>query len=463
MESEEYCSSIMPKKAATTVHDAARRGFHQNSATGVKDSIVMYVDMNSYFASCEQQAHPELRNKPVGVLTYDSPNAAVIAASIEAKSMGVKTGMRLGDCKVLCPDIICVTTHPAWYRKIHVDVMAILRKYCDDVMAKSIDEASMNFTSYTKVLTDFKSIAENIKKDIAAQYDYLKCSIGIAPNSFLAKLGTELQKPDGLIQINPENIDGYLATLKLTDLPGIASANERRLKMIGINTPLEMRHASEALLRKAFGGVVGNYWHRRLNFAEVDIYSNEQRTMSATRTVSRAQSANRQTLESLFIALCTRLEQRMVKNKIFCKEVSFFIRYHDRTGWDTKVKLTQPVQDALEIRQYLAERIHEYETSHNIPVLFNANTMQLGVGIQNFVSDKILQYSLFDNRIKHDVVRKVMYDIKDRFDKKNIVRKGSEMLTLGVMKDAIGFGSVRDLSTPTGDIVNEFLLEEDDY
>ena len=215
----------------------------------------MYIDMNSYFASCEQQRHPELRGKPLGVLTYDSPNAAVIAASIEAKRMGVKTGMRLRDCRELCPQMLTIATHPAWYRQIHVDVMAILRRYCDDVIPKSIDEAVCNFHSYKWVYNDLSAIARQIKADIAAQYDYLKCSIGIAPNSFLAKLGTELQKPDGLVTITEDNIDHHLATLKLTDLPGIATRNERRLQLIGIRNPVEMRHSSPALLRKAFGGV----------------------------------------------------------------------------------------------------------------------------------------------------------------------------------------------------------------
>jgi DNA polymerase-4 len=430
--------------------------------TGInKDTLVMYVDMNSYFASCEQQRHPELRGKPVGVLTYDSPNASVIAASIEAKKCGIKTGMRLGECKMLCPQIIPVTTHPAWYRQIHVDVMAILRNYCDDVIAKSIDEAVANFTSYRKVYKDLSIVARQIKADITAKYDYLKCSIGIAPNSFLAKLGTELQKPDGLITITPENIDGYLATLQLTDLPGIARANERRLLLTGIRTPLEMRHSSPALLRKVFGGIVGEYWYRRLNFGEVDLYSHtENRTMSTMRTVSREQRENRQTLESLLISQCTRLEQRMVKSGIFCKEVSFFIRYHDHTGWETKVKLADPVQDGIELRNYILERIEEFQRSRGVETIFTNKTQSLGIAIQGFVSDKVLQYSLFDNRMKKDLVRKAMYNIKDKYGK-NIVRKGSELFTPNVMKDAIGFGSVRDMSNDMGEVRNKYMLEED--
>jgi len=423
----------------------------------------MYLDMNSYFASCEQQRHPELRGKPVGVLTYDSPNASVIAASIEAKRMGIKTGMRLPECKMLCPSIIPVTTHPAWYRQIHVDIMAILRSYCDDVIAKSIDEAVINFTSYRLVYKDLPAIAMKIKADIKAKYDYLTCSIGIAPNSFLAKLGTELQKPDGLIQITPDNIDEYLAKLQLKDLPGIATRNERRLVTIGIKTPLEMRHASPALLRRAFGGIVGDYWHRRLNFYEVDLYSNATRTMSAMRTVSREQRENPESLESLLIALCTRLEQRIVKGKVFCKEMSFYIRYVDGTSWDTKVHFADPVQDGMELRQHAKARMDDHSKTHGTATLFTNKLQSMGIAITSFLPDTALQYSLFDNRIKHDVLRKAMYNIKDKYGK-NAVRKGSELIQPKVMKDAIGFGSVRDLGIKEdGDIGNKYMLEEDDW
>ncbi len=440
---------------------SAAMAINSNSISVKHNSIVMYVDMNSYFASCEQQRHPHLRNKPIGVLTYDSPNASVIAASIEAKRMGVKTGMRLYDCKLLCPEIIPVTTHPAWYRQIHVEIMAILRTYCDDVIAKSIDEALMNFTSYRLVYKDFTEIARKIKSDIVAKYDYLKCSIGIAPNAFLAKLGTELQKPDGLIEITPDNIDSYLARLKLTDLPGIASANDRRLQMIGIRSPLEMRHSSEALLRKAFGGIVGNYWYKRLHFMEVDIYSNPFRSMSAARTLSRQIRENRQAMDSMLIALCMRLEQRMVKNKVFCKEILFTIRYFDGNRWETKIKLADPVQDGMYMRRYILDKMAEHERAYNISSLLTDKVQNMGVTVMGFVDEKLLQYGLFDNQMKQDIVRKVMYEMKDKY-RKNIVRKGSEILVPGVLKDAIGFGSVKDMSPDSnGEVVNKFMLEED--
>jgi len=432
---------------------------NQNRTSANPNAVMMYIDMNSYFASCEQQEHKELQGKPIGVITHPSEHACVIAPSIEAKIFGVKTGMRLPDCRALCPQIIPVLARPFIYRKYHVKIMKILHRYCDDVIAKSIDEAVMNFTSYRLVYSDFKELAMQIKADIRKDCgEFVKCSIGIAPNAFLAKLATEIQKPDGLIEITPENIDGYLAKMKLTDLPGIASANEKRLKTIGIHTPLDLRHGSEALLRRAFGGVVGNYWHRRLHFVETDMYKNNYRAMSATRTVSRAQRENPQALESLLISLCTRLEQRLVKQEVFCRQMSFYIRYHDMPGWDVNINFGHPVQDALDMRQYIQQQVEQFESSHQGFRLFNNKVQGMGLNIHNFISDVHVQYSLFDNKIKEDKVRKTMYEMKDRYGK-NMVRKASETVQAHEMRDAIGFGSVKDLYE--GEHFNQYLLEDD--
>lgn len=420
----------------------------------------MYIDMNSFFASCEQQLDEQLRGKPIGIITHPSPTSCVIAPSVEAKKFGVKTGMRLNDARTLCAHIIPVVARPFHYRRMHIRIMDILRRYCDDVLAKSIDEAVINLTSYRLIYKDPVALGRQIKADIAAdpEINYLKCSIGIAPNSFLAKVATELQKPDGLVRITPENIDEQLSKLPLNGLPGIASRNERRLFMIGIRTPVEMRHASPALLRKAFGGVVGNYWHARLNFGEVDLYSNNFRTMSATRTISRQQSASRQSLDSMLISLCTKLEQRMVKQGVFCGEVSFFIRYHNYTSWDTSIKFVQPVQDAMELRRYILQKVHEVEAERSIETMFTNQVAQMGVAIQKFSTDSCVQYSLFDNRIRHDVLRKAMYNIKDTYGK-NIIRKASELFEPKVMRDAIGFGSIKDMYDNN---FNQYAIEEED-
>jgi DNA polymerase-4 len=413
----------------------------------------MYVDMNSYFASCEQQDFPELRGKPIGVCAGSHPTAAIIAPSIEAKRFGVKTGMRLNDARVICPQIMPVNGRPYRYRQIHVDIMHVLQSYCAEAKARSIDEAVMDLTSYRWVYPDAKELARKIKADIKAKHDFLTCSIGIAPNSYLSKIGTELQKPDGLIEITRENIDEHFARLHLTDLTGIAKANERRLKLIGINTPVEMRQASAALLRKAFGGIVGHYWYCRLNFMEMDSYENPYRSMSTGRTLSREQRESKQKMQSLLISLCTRLEQRMVKQKVFCKELSFYIRYKDASSWDFNMKFTTPLQDAVDLRKYVEHKIQEFETSHNITTIFTEKTHHFGIVIKNFIEARYVTYTLFENKMRQDKLRLVMYDIKDRFGRDK-VRKASETISPGEMADAIGFGSVKDVQT------NNYLLEE---
>src|ERR1035438_37227 len=198
---------------------------HQNHIA--KDLVpnVMFVDMNSFFATCEQQVNYYLRNRAVAVCVYPGKYGCVIAPSIEAKKKGIKLGMRLNEAMKICPDLIPLETHPNRYREFDKQIMNVLRKYSDDVIPKSIDEAMINFASYKLVHKDLLEVASNIKADIRNEVgDYLKCSIGIAPNSFLAKLGSDIQKPDGLTVISPENIDEVLSKLSLTDLPGIAKA-----------------------------------------------------------------------------------------------------------------------------------------------------------------------------------------------------------------------------------------------
>lgn len=439
----------------------AKGRFSQNSLTENPDAVMMYIDMNSFFASCEQQDNPELRNRPIGVITHPSANACVIAPSVEAKRFGVKTGMRLGDCRELCPQIVPVLGRPPRYRDYHVRIINILNKYCDDVLPRSIDEAVMNFTSYRKVYSDFKQIALQIKADLRRECgEYVKCSIGIAPNGFLAKLATEIQKPDGLIEINPDNIREHLSKMRLTDLPGIASANERRLMTIGIPNPLAMFDASEPLLRKAFGGIVGNYWYKRLHFQEVDMYKNGYRGMSAGRTLSRVQREDPQALESMLISLCTRLEQRMVKQEVFCREVHFSMKYNNNTRWETKIKLANPTQDAMDLRKYIKQKIQEHEQEHkkDKTIIFCNKTQHMLVSISNFVTHKLMQYSLFENTMRRDELRRTMYSIKDDYGK-NSVRRAAETIQHDVMRDAIGFGSVKDLYE--GSNFNHYLLEED--
>lgn len=434
-----------------------------HNSVNASDMLILYIDMNSYFASCEQQLVPRLRGKPIGVCPYPGPNAVVIAASAEAKKFGIRTGMLSGECTLLCPEFEMVPTRPVEYRRIHVKIINIIKRYFDakDIIPKSIDEAVVNLTPYRHVYSDFIRVASDIKKDIAAGIgSFVTCSIGISGNVFLAKLATEIQKPNGLIVLTEENLDGYLATMKLTDLPGIARGNEKKLNSAGIYTPIEMRHTSEGVLRKALGGVVGNYWYYRLHFKEVDLHASAYRHMAAARSLSTTTRASKEALLSMLISLCTRLEQRMVKQGVFCRHLHFYASYYNAPTWKTDIKLNSPIQDSMDMLHYIENRIAEYESIASIKIM-RREMSYMGIMVGDFIKESHLQYSLFGSCMQKDKLRKIMYTIKDKYGK-NIVRKASETILPGQMKDAIGFGSVKDMyqsEAETG--FNKFLLEAD--
>lgn len=413
-----------------------------------KDPIpnVMFVDMNSFFATCEQQVNFYLRNRPVAVCVYTGKYGCVIAPSVEAKQKGIKLGMRLNEAMVLCPELIPLETTPDRYREYHKQIMEVLRKYSEDVIPKSIDEAMINFASYQLVHKDLVAVAKKIKEDIRREVgDYMKCSIGIAPNAFLAKLASNIQKPDGLTVISPENIDEVLSNLSLTDLPGIAKAMAIRMKLAGIQTPLQLRHTPPEKIKNACNSIVGTYWHYRLNFSEVDFQTSDYKSMQAMRQISASQRKNVKMLEDLFVSLCSTLEKRMVKQEVYAKDITFSARYEDGMEYKAHIKCEQsPVQDAMKIMQYIKSHMEAFQKANHCEPVINTGLVMMGVNVFNFIPDGALQLDMFENNVQQHHLRKTMYDIKKKFGNDSIL-KAIELQEVEVYKDAIGFGSVKHL------------------
>ena len=236
--------------------------------------LIMHIDLNSCFATVEQQARPKLRGKPVAIVNRRTENTAIVTASYEAKAKGVKVGMKLREARQLCPDIIALESDPSKYRYVYHKLLDIMRDYSAHVTMKSIDEGVIDFhqTSHDIVGRDLVEIGHEIKRRLKDEIGvWMRCNIGIATNRFLAKTAAGLHKPDGLDVITSQNISTVLGELKLTDLTGIATRNERRLNSVGIYTPLQFFNADPVTLRKiVFKSVVGEWWYKRLRGFEVD-------------------------------------------------------------------------------------------------------------------------------------------------------------------------------------------------
>jgi DNA polymerase IV len=403
---------------------------------------VLFVDMNSFFASCEQQVNYWLRNRPVGKY------GCIISPSIEAKRKGVKTGMRLNDAMAICPELVPLETNPVRYREFHVKIIKILKEYSQDVIPRSIDEAVVNLHGYERPWPDMIDVAKRIKHGIANEVgDWLKCSIGIAPNAFLAKLASGIQKPDGLVTITPENIDEVLGKLSLIHLPGIGKRMAMRLEQYGIRNPSQLRHASPDKLRIACNGIVGFYWHCRLNFKEVDMSDHEYKSMQAMRMVSAEKRQSKDFLKDLLLSLCMTLEKRMVKQGVFCQEVSFHSRYEDGYSWSDHVRLEKPLQSGTDILGTIRQRMEHFKKVNNSKEdVINTSLTSMSVTVNNFVNGEMVQYDLFESSERKDKLRRIVYNIKDKFGSEKLM-KAAELRDgdSKVLKDVIGFGSVKDL------------------
>lgn len=420
---------------------------NQNSLQARTAARVLFVDMDSYFARCEQQVNYWLRGRPVGVCVYTGQFGCVISLSKEAKAMGLKAGMRLNEAIKVCPELIPIESNPARYREFHKKIIHVLKEYCQDVVPKSIDEAIINLTNYEHLYPDPSILAEKIRKDIFTKVgDFLSCSIGIAPNAFLAKLASDLgKKTGGLLMITPENIDQILEPLKLKDLPGIGTNMAYRLERGGIMNPLQMRYAPPERLKALFKSIEGIYWHYRLNFIETNIIAHDYRGMQAQRQISGDKRQSIAYIDQLFMTLCLTLEKRMVRHKFYCKNIGFTARYEDDSRWDDAFTISTPVQDAVSLMQMIRIRIEKFENLHRIGPIMNTRITSMRVAVTDFVDNGDMLYNLFEDMDQKQTALKTMHEIKDKFGPTKLVR-AMELTETQVVKDVIGFGSVKDLS-----------------
>lgn len=231
----------------------------------------LFLDLNSYFASVEQQECPELRGRPVAIVPLQTDSTCAIAASKEAKLYGVKTGMPIYEAKRMCPGLRCVLARHDVYVDYHHRVIEEFINHAPIDKIWSIDEIACRLPPGRRAPAKAVQIAHNIKaglrKNIGAQ---VTASIGIAPNSLLAKIAADMKKPDGMTLIAQEDLPGLLLDLKLTDIPGVGANMERRLHKAGIRTMEQLWHTAPKQMRKIWGSVQGErlwYWLHGYDFA----------------------------------------------------------------------------------------------------------------------------------------------------------------------------------------------------
>ncbi|MDB5160926.1 MAG: Nucleotidyltransferase/DNA polymerase involved in repair [Candidatus Saccharibacteria bacterium] len=397
---------------------------------------LMHIDLNSCFAMVEQQARPLLRGRPVGVTNRKTKNACVVAASYEAKRLGVKVGMPFSEAKLLAPDMILVETDPPKYHYVYQKLVNIMKSYSPNVTMKSIDEGIINFTSTGNVNKKTLEaigyeIKQRLKEDVGG---YMTCNIGIAPNRFLAKTAAGLHKPDGLDIIDHTNLRQTLATLKLTDLTGIASRNEARLNAAGIYTALQFLDApSDILARRVFKSVCGEDWYQRLRGWEVDDFESTVRTVGRQFVLDEWKPTE-EVLRARLSYLCETTAMKLRYKGLAARGVVVYLRYANGDHWHERKIFRQPFFSNADVLTKAS-------------LVFNRRprddwVREMSISCYNLEPSNMDQVSLLEEVNREVWLTEAVDTINNQFGEFTITLATS-LPAKGLVKQKIPFGSTR--------------------
>ncbi len=373
-----------------------------------EEPLIMWIDLNSAFATTEQQARPSLRHRPVGVTNRISKNCCVIAASYEAKALGVKVGMGLMEARELVPELVMLETDPPKYHHVYQKLLAIMRDYSPKTTMKSIDEGIIDFhgTDAIRKGRTLQEIGYEIKQRVRDEIgDWMRINVGIGPNRFLAKTAAGLHKPDGLDTIDHRNLIETYRTLTLTDLNGIAHRNKARLNAYGIMTPLDFLAASETTLSKqVFQSINGLYWHKRLRGYEIDDYRTNL-GMIGRQWVVKSPSHSDEYLHPCLHFLAETSGMKLRYRNVVARGVCVWVRFQMGGGWQEK-------------RMYKTTFFTNQDIWRRALELFDKRPKHLtvtaiGIYLYELTPSTRSQLSMFDDVAKNEWLTKAVDEIND--------------------------------------------------
>lgn len=409
----------------------------QNRPIG-EDIDWLVLDLNSFFASCEQQHKPRLRGKPVGIVPMENVDSTcILAASYEAKRFGIKTGTPVYEAKQRCPEIILMKATHGRYTEYHYRVMDAIESctHIDRVM--SIDEVACQMTGSQRKPENAIALAHKIKETIARDVgECLTSSIGIAPNILLAKLASDMMKPNGLVLIRPCDLPDKLLPLELRDFSGVGPGTERRLNMNGIFTVKDLYNCSRRQLRAVWGGVEGERFYDRIwgmnsNRAET------KKSVLGHQHVLEPHLRNHQGAYHVLHHLTIKAAERLRSVGYFCTRLSLDIKMESRSRhvpgakWalDTNFGQTQDTQFLLKIFETLWKHAPQ------------DRPLRVGVTLSGLVASSAHQMDLFE-KPKPKTLVSALDELNKKFGRHKVGFGLNPYVLEKVGKDRIAFQSV---------------------
>ncbi len=371
------------------------------------DRLILHIDMDAFFISVEQRDNPRLLGKPAAVCGSLS-RSVVTSATYEARPYGIRAGMSTQEAKKRCPQLILVAGDHSKYTKTSARIFTLLKKYTPMVEVASIDEAYLDVTQSLLLFRSPLHIAQSIKDQIR-ESEQLSCSIGIAPNKLLAKLGSGLKKPDGLVMIQKEDVEAILKDLPVSKLYGIGPKLTEALNSIGLFTCSQLGRFPISVLTKRFGAIGEGLHEMGLGLDESPVvpFDEEEDAKSISHSVTLEEdTSDPNILKKVLLQLSERVSRRMRREGFYGKRIAVTVRYSDFFTFSKQKTLSKGMNSGNEIFQYASEIFKSI--SHPKPIRL------LGVGMSLLVKEWS-QLDLFEKRDKKDNLLKAMDRVNERF------------------------------------------------
>jgi DNA polymerase-4 len=328
----------------------------------------LYLDMNSFFASVEQQVNPAWRGKPLGITALTNETGCVVAASIEAKALGVKNVSRVSEVKRLCPQIILTPSRHRLYVRFNQRIAEVLDKHAELERVRSVDEFQIALGGETAKLDNAIALTKRLKVAVREELGpAIQFSAGIGPNHLLAKIAGKLEKPNGLQWLSPDNMPNAITHLELDDLPGISRGTKFRLWKAGIETipdlyALDPRHA-----RLIWRSVEGERFVRALQGQNIPLLQTQRNGFGNSKVLA---PENKSIKNAYLVSrwLIEKSSQRLRRDGYTATVFSLYMRFEHKGGWHRNVK-THASQDTrlfLDINKRLWREMYDRYRPHRI-------------------------------------------------------------------------------------------------
>ena len=379
---------------------------------------IVHIDMDAFYAAVEQRDHPAYRGRPVivGADPQGGRGRGVVStASYEARPFGVHSAMPISQAYRLCPQAIFLPVRMGHYHQVSERIFAIFERYTDVVEPLSIDEAFLDATNSTRLFGTVEDIARRIKQDIR-QEERLVASVGVAPNKFLAKLASDLSKPDGFLVLHEADVEAFLCDLPVSRLWGVGKQTARQLEALGLRTIGQVAQWPQAQLSKRFGSLGTHIWRLAHGLDDRPVTSHRDPQSIGAETTFAEDTDDAETLHRTLLELADKVGQRLRAEGFMAAKVTLKYRDAAFVTLTRTQSLAEPTAVAMDLYHAVSRLLSQLPTAR-------LKVRLLGVAAAELTSLAPQQLSLFaDATYKRLQAERAEDAIRARFGPRAITR-----------------------------------------